>query len=250
MKKLCQFLTFHLGKSFPKLLLTMKLSTLIIFLSITYVAADEVKSQSARINLDVNSKPIVNILSEIEEQTDYLFFYNKKDIDVEKVVTASFKNTSVSEVLEKLFIGTEVKYSMVKDYIVLTQNFAIETESLKQQQKVQGRVTDGTTGESVIGANVIIEGTTLGVVTDMDGKFSLDIPSPNAVLVISYLGYNTERIVFNGQTSIDVKMIPDIKSLDEVVVIGYGSVKKSDLTGSVSSVKSEQLSSFLVSGAV
>jgi TonB-linked SusC/RagA family outer membrane protein len=227
----------------------MKLSTLIIFLSITYVTADEISSQTARINIDVDGKPIADVLSDIEEKTSYLFFYNKKDIDVEKLVTASFKNTSVSEILERIFTGTEVKYSLVKDYIVLTQDLPVETE-FRQVQRVQGQVTDSGTGEPVIGANVIIEGTTQGVVTDLDGKFSLEIQKSNAVLVISFLGYITERVPFTGQTNIEVKMVQDIKSLEEVVVVGYGTVRKSDLTGSVSSVKSDQLSSFPVSGAV
>lgn len=248
MKKLCHFLTYPKGKSPSKLLLIMKLSTFFIFLCILSVSAREMSSQSAKVSLEVKGKPIADVLADIEEQTDYLFFYNKKDIDVEKTVSASFKNTSVSDVLAKIFSGTDVSYSLVKDYIVLTQNKLV-TNSI-QQQKLMGTVTDASTGEAVIGANVIIEGTTIGVVTDVDGRFSIDVPGTGAVLVISYLGYVSERIVYTNQTNIQVSLVADIKRLDEVVVIGYGTVKKSDLTGSVSSVKSDQLSSFPVSGAV
>ncbi|NJK98239.1 MAG: SusC/RagA family TonB-linked outer membrane protein [Bacteroidales bacterium] len=100
-----------------------------------------------------------------------------------------------------------------------------------QQQRVTGIVTDATNGEAVIGANVIIEGTTIGTVTDIDGKFSLEIQKSDAVLVVSFLGYVPERIQYTGQSAIDVKLVPDITKLEEVVVVGYGSMKKKDLTG-------------------
>lgn len=248
MKKLCQFLTIPYGKSIPKLLLTMKLSTIFIFLSVTCAMANDAMSQSARISLDVKERSLADVLTDIEEQTDYLFFYNKKDIDVNKVVTGSYKDMPVSDILASLFSGTKVNYSLVKDYIVLTHNDVPINES--RQQRVTGVVVDAATGEPIIGANVVIEGTTMGVVTDVDGRFSLEINKAEAVLIISYLGYTTQRINYTGQATIEVKMEEDIKSLDEVVVVGYGTVRKSDLTGSVSSVKSEQISSYPVSGAV
>ncbi|NJO68577.1 MAG: TonB-dependent receptor plug domain-containing protein [Bacteroidetes bacterium] len=104
-----------------------------------------------------------------------------------------------------------------------------------------GTVTDVTTGEPVIGANVIIEGTTIGVITDVDGKFGLDLPKPDAIIVISYLGYNSERITFNGQSVLDIKLVPDITKLDEVVVIGYGKQSRREITSAISSVKSQDL---------
>jgi TonB-linked SusC/RagA family outer membrane protein len=110
-----------------------------------------------------------------------------------------------------------------------------------QPVRVTGTVTDASTGEPLIGVNVIIEGTTIGVITDNDGKFSIDVPDRNAVLQISYVGFVTQGIAVDGMTVIDVALISDIRALEEVVVTGYGSVRKTDLTGSVSSIKPDQI---------
>ena len=111
-----------------------------------------------------------------------------------------------------------------------------------QAQKVTGTVTDASTGEPIAGANIVIDGTTIGVVSDVDGKFTLEINKSDAVIVVSFLGYNSERIVVGTQTTLDVKLVTDIKSLEEVVVVGYGATqKKATLTGSVASIKNEDL---------
>lgn len=111
-----------------------------------------------------------------------------------------------------------------------------------QQQKVTGFVTDAQNGEPIAGANVIIEGTTIGVITDMDGKFTLEVPNSDAVLLVSFLGYNTEKIAVGNQTTLDIKLIADIKNLEEVVVVGYGTQKKPTLTGAIASINSEEIS--------
>lgn len=122
-----------------------------------------------------------------------------------------------------------------------TRNLNTGVENVLQQQKISGTVTDAVNGEPIAGANVIVEGTTLGVITDENGKFSLDVPSGNSVLVISFLGYNSEKITVGAQTTLDVKLTPDITKLEEVVVVGYGTQKKQTLTGSIASINSEDL---------
>ncbi len=106
---------------------------------------------------------------------------------------------------------------------------------------VQGTVTDANDGSSLPGVNILVKGTALGAVTNSDGTFSLSVPSAGSVLVISFVGYQTTEIALNGRTSIQVALVPDVTALDEVVVVGYGMVKKSDLTGSVSSVRGKDL---------
>lgn len=113
--------------------------------------------------------------------------------------------------------------------------------SAPQQVKVSGTITDATTKEPLVGVNVVLEGTTVGVMTDINGKFSLSVPSLSGTLAISYIGYIAQRIPINGMTSVDLSMTSDVQALEEVVVTGYGTVRKSDLTGSVSSIKTEQL---------
>ncbi|MDX2432962.1 MAG: TonB-dependent receptor [Bacteroides sp.] len=116
------------------------------------------------------------------------------------------------------------------------------TQGLFAQQSVSGRVTDAADGQGVPGANVVVKGTTTGAITDLEGNYSINVPDPNAVLVYSYIGYLDQEIVVGSQTLIDIALEEDVQALDEVVVIGYGTVKKDDLTGSVAVVTSEQLS--------
>lgn len=119
--------------------------------------------------------------------------------------------------------------------------------SIAQQQgsyQLTGTILDGK-GEPVIGANVLVKGTTNGVVTDLDGKFSLQVKSSD-ILQISYIGYNSQELAIKGQRTVNITLKEDVESLDEVVVVGYGTMKKKDLTGSVSSVKADELTAFTV----
>jgi TonB-linked SusC/RagA family outer membrane protein len=109
-----------------------------------------------------------------------------------------------------------------------------------QQHKITGTVTDGNTGESLPGVNVVLDGTTVGVVTNADGNYTLEVPE-NGVVTFSYVGYTTEKVQLMGQTKIDIKLMADVKKLDEVVVVGYGTQRKSDITGSVTSVAKSRL---------
>ena len=130
-----------------------------------------------------------------------------------------------------------MKFAFENDYIVLTKNSLL---SIKQQgKKVTGSVTDSS-GEPVIGANVVVKGTTNGTITDVDGKFSLEIPD-KAVLVISYIGYLTREVSVNGQSTVSAVLTEDTQALDEVVVVGYGTMRKSDVTGSIGVAKGEEL---------
>ena len=115
-------------------------------------------------------------------------------------------------------------------------------QGLFAQQSVSGRVTDAADGQGVPGANVVVKGTTTGAITDVEGNYTINVPGAGAVLVFSYIGYLDQEISVGSQTSIDIVLEEDIHALDEVVVIGYGTVKKNDLTGSVAVVTSEQLS--------
>ena len=110
-----------------------------------------------------------------------------------------------------------------------------------QQIKITGIITDAATGEALVGVNVVVEGTTTGTMTDINGKYSLGVTDLNGTLQISYIGYIAQKIPINGMTIIDLALSADVQVLEEVVVTGYGTVKKSDLTGSVSSIKAEQI---------
>ena len=110
-----------------------------------------------------------------------------------------------------------------------------------QQQKVTGKVVDATTNEPLIGVNVAVEGTTVGTITDVKGTYSLAIPATAKTLVFTYIGYVTEKVPFQGQTTIDVKLAAEVLHLEEVIVVGYGTAKKSDISGSVASVSRDEM---------
>src|SRR5512145_2157971 len=140
-----------------------------------------------------------------------------------------------------LIRGIRIKKLLILINLCLFIEFLSALEVNGQTQQITGKITDASTSETIIGATVQIEGTTIGCVSDKNGKFSLDVPKPDAVILISYVGYTPERIILNGQSNFDIKLVPDLIKLSEIVVIGYGSMKKSDVTGAVVSVNGEKL---------
>jgi iron complex outermembrane receptor protein len=217
----------HFSINLRKLLFIMKL-TILLMCVLTFNVSASVYSQSSRLTLEVKDKSIREVLKTIEKQSQFRFFYNDEFTDLNKAVSVAVDNMPISEILSQVFDDTQVTFK------VLENNFVVITPNTVLQQKVTGTVTDASTGEAIIGANILVEKTTIGVVTDVNGKFSLDVSKSDAVLVVSFLGYNTERIVLSGQSALDIKLIPEITKLDEVVVVGYGVQRKADVTGASS----------------
>jgi len=172
---------------------------------------------------------------ELEKQTGFKFFYLDEQIDGLQLVSLSLNNQTVEEAIFQMFGQDDVKYKIFDNQLIVLSKF--ENPSEKQGIRISGTITDAVSGEPLIGVNIIFEGTSLGVITDANGKYNIEIPSSSGVLIFSYIGYNTERIDISGRTTVDLQLAPDITSLDEVVVIGYGTVRKSDLTGSISVIK-------------
>ncbi len=110
-----------------------------------------------------------------------------------------------------------------------------------QQQRVTGTITDASSGEPLVGVNIVVDGTTTGTMTDINGKYTIEVPSRNSVLALSYIGYVAQKVNVEGRAVIDIPLESDILALEEIVVTGYGSQRRSDLTGSVSSVKTEEI---------
>ena len=211
-------------KKKPKLLRIMRISTFFFFLSIFTVFAAETNSQNAHVNIRGNNLTIGDFINQVEKQTDYLFVYSKSEVDLEESVPLNNGKKTVKECLNEAFNSTDVKYVFENDYIVLTKNAAL---SVAQQstKPISGVVMDDT-GEPVIGANVIEKGTTNGVITDIDGKFALNVKE-NAVLSISYVGYIPQEIAVKNQSSITITLHEDTQILDEVVVTALG-IKRSE----------------------
>jgi len=179
---------------------------------------------------------IKTVLKQIESQTDFLFLFNSKLVDVEQKISLFVENKSINEVLVKLFQNTEITYKIVDKQIVLT---AISNQKTSTSKKITGLVTDEK-GDPIIGASIVVKGSTIGTVSDVDGKFSVEVPSP-AILKFSYIGYVNKEIEVTNKSAINVQLTENSKNLDEVVVVGYGTQRKGTLTSSVSVVKADEI---------
>ena len=213
----------------------MRISIFFLFFCAFSLMAKNSHSQNARVTINRTNVQLESILNEIESQTDYLFIY-KDDVDVTSRKSIRVNNKSVSEVLLALLSGSSITYKMEGNHIVLTRK---ETTTLQQQQRISGTVTDEK-GEPLIGVTIIIKGSTEGTVTDANGNFSLPA-NVNDVLQFSYIGYIPQEIILRSLKTVQVLLREDSELLDEVVVIGYGTARKSDLTGSVSSLNGDRL---------
>ncbi len=216
-----------------KILLAMKLTILLILVTFGSLYASVSYSQSARLSLSLNDASVMEVLNKIEDESEFYFLYNKKLIDVERKVSVIAENRSIKEILDKLFKGTDVIYSVVDRQIVLS-----DKAIMQQGKTVTGKVIDAD-GLPLPGVTVIIKHTALGTVTGTDGSYSLDNVPEDGILVFSFVGMLTQEIKIGNQSVINVTLETNIVGLDEVIAIGYGTVKKSDLTGSVASVRSE-----------
>lgn len=198
---------------------------------------------SERILLDVENVTLKDALKEIERQSKFTFLYNDASIDVNQTVSLSANELSIQDLLDEVLVDKGINYTIIDNQIVLTKASELQENKIT----ISGTITDSESGEGLPGVTVLEKGTNNGTITDLDGNYTLTV-AENAALQISYVGYITEEILVEGQTVIDLSMIPDIISLDDVVVIGYGTVKKSDLTGAVASVSAEELTQSAVSG--
>lgn len=223
----------------------MKITTLFLFALIFCLHAENANSQNVRVSIKQNNVELEDILNDIEKQTDYLFVYNHH-IDVSRIVSVDLEKRPLEEVLNRLFTGTNVKHRVDGSYIILSPRETIDKTASEVAAGIaqQGRSVAGTVidqdGEPVIGVNVVEKGTTNGVITDMDGRFSFNV-SDNAVLLVSYIGYMSLEIPVRNQANLHITLKEDLKSLDEVVVIGYGTVRRRDLMGSVSQISSDKI---------
>jgi TonB-dependent starch-binding outer membrane protein SusC len=231
--------TSHYPEGLIKLLIIMKITLLFVLLGTLTVSAS-VYSQSTRFSMNFKDATVRQILDEVEKQSGFKFFYLDEQIDVNRKLDISVSNERVEDILASIFNVNQVKYKVFENnLVVLTPN----NINAVQTFKVTGKVVDAITGEALLGVNIIVEGTTLGVVTDSDGNYSLDAPSANASLVFSFIGYTTQTVSIGGRNAIDVKLEPDTKSLEEVVVVGYGVQKKKLTTGANLNVKGDQIES-------
>lgn len=237
-----KYMQFFRLRTLTQTLLLMKLTVIIVFAACLQLSAE---GYGQKISLQAENVDLANVFQEIRKQTGYQFLYNDQHLRHAKKITIHAQNASLDKVLRKCFQAQPLTYRVVDRTIVvqpLEEKKADPVYRLSQKAQidsiVHGNVTD-TTGAPLPGVSVLIRGTNTGTSTGMDGNYSLKVDGPEAVLVFSFLGYKTLEVQTNGRSEISVTLKEDIADLDQIVVVGYGTARKSDLTGAVARVEAE-----------
>ncbi len=242
------------------------IATLLVICSLNIQARDTLIENENTIVLSAESESVKEILENLESQTNFRFFYNHKAMRNSEKITLSLKNVSLETALKELANEADLIFKVRGDQIVVKKKTAISVTSMFNSHQpsvtkeelnrllassnavtvvsevsVTGQVLDET-DKPLPGVNILVKGTTIGTTTDVEGRYSLSVPDGNAVLVFSFIGYQPHEVQVGTQTSITVTMVPDVSTLSEIVVVGYGTQKKASVTGAISSVSAKEIS--------
>ncbi len=227
-----------------KIFVNMRLTLFLFLISLFSSFANISYSQSKMLTMEISNSSVREVLSKIEKESEFKFMYSESIINANRKVSISVKDQNVEAVLNKLFVGTDVEYT-VKDRMIILSNKNLSSSELNiQQLVVKGKVTDGQ-GEALPGVTVVVKGTTNGSITDFDGNYSLSEVPSDATLVFSFIGMRSKEIQIDGKTSINIVLEEETIGLEEVVAIGYGTTKRKNFTGSVATVNIEDSPSAL-----
>jgi TonB-linked SusC/RagA family outer membrane protein len=227
----------------------MKLTALILMTTFISVNAN-VYSQITRMDLKVQGATVKEILSRIEDQSNYFFMYNDRKIDVARKVDIDLKQADIRSILKIIFEGTNTRYVIKDRQIVLYNEKETSPSDYENNQKkvISGKVTD-TSGAPLPGVSVVIKGTNNGTITDIDGKYSMGNINEKSTLVFSFVGMKTKEVIIGAEVTINIVLDEETVGLEEVVAIGYGTQKKVNLTGAVDQVTNEVFENRSVSNA-
>ncbi|WP_299583878.1 TonB-dependent receptor [uncultured Sunxiuqinia sp.] len=241
MKKNNRFLWEWKIPGLQKLLRVMKLTVFLLLISVISVFAGKTYSQTKVLNLSMKNGTVKEVLKDIEAQSEFYFMYSEKLVDVNRTVSVDIKNTKIDKVLDQLFANTDIVYKVKDPFILLTTPEISGSDiNVEQEKSVSGKVTDES-GEPLPGVTVLLKGTNNGTVTDINGNYSITDVPVNSTLLFSFIGMLSQEVVVSDQRSIDVTMKTDAIGIEEVVAVGYGTQRKANLTGAISSVNVEHL---------
>ncbi len=233
MKKKCEMRDLSVRNSLLKILSIMKFTIFFLLIFVSQLSAS-LYSQQTKLKVDFNQATIKEVIDEIEKQTGLTFFFSGDVLDIDQLITLKTKSMSIDDILELVSKQTGLSLTVVRDQILVKKvNPAIE--SFQQQKTISGKVTD-TSGQPLPGVTVIKKGTTLGTITNADGEYSIANITPDAILQFSFVGMKTVELSVAGYTILDAVLEEETIGVDEVVVVGYGTQKKVNMTGAVSSV--------------
>lgn len=217
----------------------MKLIVACILLSANVALCELSYAQKTMLSVNLKNKPVAQVLDEIEQQSEFRFFYNSALVDIHRVVSVDARKKAVFKILDKLFVDTDITYRVVGTDVILTpvsRLAEVEAAIKRQRLSISGTVTDEITGQPITGATVRIQGTPGGSVTDADGKYTIAVPNEETILVFSSLGYATREEIVGIRKTVNMTLRGAVREMEEVVAIGYGTVKRANLGGAVGSV--------------
>ena len=237
------------GRRAKKLLRMMKLTAILLLAGLMQVSAT-VYSQATKFNFKAENKQIVEVLKDIEESSNFRFFYIREQVDVERQVSLKAKDATVEEILDEIFEGQGITYKVMEDYLILLSpentNIRLGTIGYQQQKTVSGTVTDES-DTPLPGVTVVVKGTTNGSISDVDGNYSIPNIPEDAILQFSFVGMKTKEITVGNQTIINVIMEEESIGLEEVVAIGYGTLQRNKISTSITTLKPERVKSQVTS---
>lgn len=240
MKK--KWLSLRYVPELRKLLRKMKITLFLLFAIILGSFASESYSQATKLTLNIENSSVKEILSEIERQSEFRFFYSGS-VDIDRITSVNKRNSKIFDILDEIFIGTEIEYEVIGRQIALVstgEHFTLPTNIQDQQRSVSGKVVDSE-GLPLPGVTVVVKGTSNGTVTNADGDYVITNIPENAVLQFSFVGMLAQEVKVGTQSTIDITMVTDAIGLEEVVAVGYGIQKKVSLTGSIAQINSDEL---------
>jgi TonB-linked SusC/RagA family outer membrane protein len=224
-----------------KIWMTMRLIVFLFLVSLLHVSAS-VYSQKTRLNIKVERATLQQVFQLLQEQSDFDFFYKNDQIPTDALISVQFQNETIEVILNKILSGTDLTYHILDKDIVISSKPTEKSSSGQQQKPVSGKVTD-TSGAPLPGVSVVVKGTTTGTITNGDGIFSLNNVPDNASLEFSFVGMEKQEVAVAGKKTLNVILNYQTIGLEEVVAIGYGTMKKSDVTGAVAAVTSKEFES-------
>ncbi|MGQ8337786.1 TonB-dependent receptor [Sunxiuqinia sp. A32] len=237
MKK--KWMDHDLKRWWAKLLLIMRLTTVFMLLAMLTVHA-KTYSQQTKLSFSFQQTSVAKVLSYIEEESEFYFFYKENELQSERLINIDAAKEDIHQVLDKILEGTTLGYSVVDRYVVISPKDGNGVKSVEQEISISGKVTD-TSGQPLPGVTVVVKGTTQGTITDGDGNYSISNVNSDGVLIFSFVGMKSQEMPVDGKSIVNITMEEDAIGIDEVVAVGYGTMKKSDLTGSIASVNSKDL---------
>ena len=231
-----------------EILRIMKLTALLLICTVLQVFAADTYSQATKLSMDLGEATVEQVLKEIENNSEYYFLFNQGLVDVSRKVQGSFEDQQIDEILASVFESTDVDFYVMDRQIILSPREYLANVKPMQPRAITGTITDEN-GDPIIGATIIVKGTTVGTISNDNGKFQLDIPDNAEALQFSYVGMTTQEMEIGNQSIFNITLSESSIGLDEVVVIGYGTMKKSSLTASVATLRDEKLSQVAVGRA-